>query len=387
MSAKRPLAELEESQAHLLALVADIPDADLTHQYHPDLSPLAWHLGHAAFMEAFWIRETVLGDDRLTAPLADLFRPEASPKEHRGMRLTQWPNLREFAARLFGEHVTLIQQLSEREPQSDLLRHDYLVHFLTQHNQQHAETIMQVLQQRAAADRPAHDFTTPRAIAISPERHDLPAGEVWLGSGDGPEPYDNERQRHAHPVDAFEIAAHPVSNGEYLCFILEHGYERSELWSEEGWAWRSANAVSLPDSWRQPAPHRFHAIGPRGAEPLHGDDAATGLSFYEAEAFARFAGARLPTEPEWEYAARSVESFAASTGQAWEWCANAFYAYPGFRPFPYDGYSQPWFDGKHRALRGGSRYTANKLRRPGFRNFYLPDKRHIFAGVRLTFDK
>jgi iron(II)-dependent oxidoreductase len=386
MSGHTPLAELEQSQTQLLALLTDVPDADLFRQYHPELSPLAWHLGHTAFMEAFWVRETVLGDDRLTAPLASLFRPERSPKEHRGTRLAKLPDQRQFAIRLFGEHLALLEDLRKRDPRPELLRDDYLVHFLTQHNQQHAETILQVLQQRAAADAPAYEFATPQPIEVRSEKFELPAGEVWLGSSDGPEPYDNERQRHAQPVHAFRIAARPVSNAEYLSFILDRGYERREYWSDEGWEWRSTNEITLPDSWRQPEPRRFHAIGPRGAEPLQGDNAATGLSCYEAEAFARFAGARLPTEPEWEYAARSVASFSDSTGQAWEWCASAFYPYPGYRPFPYDGYSQPWFDGKHRTLRGGSRYTATKLRRPSFRNFYLPDKRHIFAGVRLAFD-
>ncbi len=380
------LAELEDSHARLLGLLSDIPEADLLHQYHPDLSPLAWHLGHTAFTEAFWIRETIMGDDRLTAPLASLYRPELSPKPDRGPRLANMEDVRQFATRLFAQHRELLAQLETAGNEHSLLRDSYVVHFLAQHNQQHAETVMQVLQQRAGAAVSSTDFPTPTPAAADADRHTLPSGEIWLGSEGGPESYDNERPRHSRHVNAFAIATQPVRNAQYLSFVLDDGYRRREFWDEEGWAWRTAVGAEMPDSWRSPAPFRFHSISPRGAEPLHADDTASGVSYYEARAFARYAGGRLPSEAEWEYAAHAIDGFLASCGQAWEWCANAFYPYPGFRAFPYDGYSQTWFDGRHRALRGGSRYTTVKLRRPTFRNFYLPDKRHVFAGVRLAFD-
>src|SRR5262249_38865856 len=200
------------------------------------------------------------------------------------------------------------------------------------------------------------------------------------------------------PIDTFELARHPVTQAQFAAFMAAGGYRRRELWSSEGWAWREAHAVDRPFHWRRDAP----------------DHPVAGVSAHEAEAFCRRAGARLPREFEWEHAARGLVATAESGnlggvhsgttpdgsfpagrsvdgaddlfGNVWEWTASAFEPYPGFRPWPYEGYSQAWFDGQHRVLRGGSWATRPFALRRSFRNWYVAETRQIFAGFRTARD-
>ena len=141
--------------------------------------------------------------------------------------------------------------------------------------------------------------------------------------------------------------------------------------------------IHCPDHWRRNPAGHWYGIGNRGPYALTGDDILHGISRFEAVAFATWAGGRLPHEHQWEVACRLQRL--EQTGRAWEWCDNSFYPYAGFKPFPYEEYSTPWFDGQHYSLRGGSLHTRPAIKRPGFRNFYQPQMRHIFAGLRLVF--
>jgi iron(II)-dependent oxidoreductase len=212
----------------------------------------------------------------------------------------------------------------------------------------------------------------------------IPAGTAGIGHADGPEPFDNELPCHEAAVHGFSIAERPVSNAEFLGFIEAGGYREARFWAKDGRLWLHASAACAPGHWRRDDDGHYYCIGPDGPVELAPEAAVTGLSRHEAAAFAAYAGARLPEEHEWEYAMKRRPELWASTGEGWEWCANAFYPYPGFRAFPYEGYSAPWFDGRHYALRGAGPYTRPRLRRASFRNFYTADKRHIFAGVRLA---
>jgi iron(II)-dependent oxidoreductase len=175
-----------------------------------------------------------------------------------------------------------------------------------------------------------------------------------------------------------------VSNAEYLAFMEDGGYRRQALWSDAGWQWRARLSRPQPEHWCRDAAGDWLQLTPGDALPLPADGSLIGSSYFEAEAYATWAGGRLPHEYEWEAAA--AQGLLQGVGTVWEWCGNRFHPYPGFRAFPYEGYSVPWFDGGHHVLRGGSSYTQPCLRRATFRNFYTADKRHIFAGCRVAFD-
>ncbi len=371
------------ARAHELAwqAVDGLSEAEIRQQYHPDISPLGWHLGHLAFAQLYWTRE-VLDGEPLPDALKSLYFPERSPKPLRAQRLPPIEALHAFARQAHEEALARLSD-STRATRPELLHDDYLVHFLIQHNSQHVETMHQGRQARALNDYVPGEGHAPCA----PQPPVLPTLTFTdqiteIGHHGGPVPYDNELPRHAVRLQPYALAAEPVTNAQYLGFMTAGGYARRELWSEAGWHAREQIQVAAPYHWRRDADGQWVRVEPDGIAALDPDAAVSGLSHYEAQAYARYTGCRLPTEAEWEHAATSGAVLAHGT--AWEWCAEAFAPYPGFRPFPYEGYSTPWFDGRHYVLRGASRYTAAGIRRPTFRNFYTADKRHIFAGLRLA---
>lgn len=185
-------------------------------------------------------------------------------------------------------------------------------------------------------------------------------------------------------VGPVRLARRPATNAEFLGFMEDGGYRRAELWEPEGWRRRGAEGLAHPGHWREAPDGGWYEIAGPGERALETDAPVRGLSRYEAHAFAVWAGGRLPHEYEWEAAARA--GLLEGVGDAWEWCANPFHPYPGFRAFPYERYSTPWFDGRHYTLRGAGPHTRDAVRRPGFRNFYVPETRYLFAGVRPAYD-
>jgi iron(II)-dependent oxidoreductase len=208
---------------------------------------------------------------------------------------------------------------------------------------------------------------------------EIPAGSFAMGRGAEGFAYDNERPRHIARTGAYAIARRPVTNASWMGFSEGGGYERREWWSDEGWAWKQEYDITH---------HPGIAAG-------HPDAPACHVSWFEADAFARAHDARLPSEAEWERAATSAQEGAPSpiaagpldgTGQVWEWTATAFHGYPGFRAHPYREYSEVFFGEDYRVLRGGSWASSPRVATPTFRNWDLPLRRQIFAGVRLAKD-
>ncbi len=384
MSREALIDSLGRSQALVQALVADADEAAYRHQHHADLSPLGWHLGHCVYNECFWLHEKLRGDDSVTAPIADFYTPPRTPKEERGRRLPPRADLLTWAQEMQHYNLHYLRNLRPELSRHPLLQDDYLIHFLLQHNSQHYETMLMVLTQKSLGEyTPEH--AAPGALqAATPARDsiDIPGGHYRIG-GERPMAYDNELPPQQAELGPFSIARRPVSNAEYLGFIDSGGYADASLWDAAGNAWRQASGAAHPDHWRRDAEGQWQGLGVRGAYALAPEEPVSGLNHYEASAFARWAGAGLPHEYQWEAACRI--GALQQTGRVWEWCGNSFQPYDGFQPFPYDEYSQPWFDGSHYALKGGSLYTQPAIKRPSFRNFFEADKRHVFAGLRLVY--
>lgn len=376
---------LGQSQTLLLALVENTDEATCRNQYHPDLSPLGWHLGHCVYSECLWLHEKVRGDDSVTAPIADFYTPPRTPKPERGTRLPKQADLLMWAQEIQAFNLHYLRNLRAEWCAHPLLADDYLVHFLIQHNSQHYETMLMILTQKSLNAGQSGTLIPAQGLQAADLRRDsvdIPAGHYRIG-GERPTAYDNELPLQQADLGAYTISRLPVSNAEYLGFIEAGSYRDPGLWDDEGRAWLTASNVSHPDHWRQTTAGDWHAVGIHGVYALAADEPVCGISHHEASAFARWAGARLPHEYQWEAACRigALEH----TGRVWEWCGNTFQPYEGFTPFPYEEYSQSWFDNRHYSLKGGSLHTRPAVKRPSFRNFFEADKRHMFAGLRLVY--
>jgi iron(II)-dependent oxidoreductase len=357
-------------------LLGPLSDEELGAQISPIQSPLVWDYAHIAYFEELWLLRRVGG----AAPLDDRFDDLYDAFAHvRGERASL-PILRPDRARAYAEEVRgrVLDLLDGTELREDdrLLRDGFVFGMVVQHELQHRETMLQTLGLRADA-YPAPPVTRP--LDGAPGAVEIPEGSFTLGAEDAPWAYDNERQAHDVHVGAFAIDRLPARNADIAAFVADGGYDRRELWSDAGWAWRQAEGATAPLGWERDgdgwAVRRFGVL-----EALLPDAAAQHLSCHEAEAYARWAGGRLPTEPEWERAAPQLDGI----GHGWEWTSSTFRAYPGFEAFPYREYSEVFFGDEYRVLRGASWATDPIVARTTFRNWDYPQRRQIFSGVRVA---
>jgi gamma-glutamyl hercynylcysteine S-oxide synthase len=402
-------AALAEARDRTLRLVAPIADDDLDRVHSPLMSPLAWDLGHIAAFEDLWLCGHAGGLEPLRPDLMAVYDASETPRAERG----DIPYLRRDAALEYmgevRERALAVLERVDLSPDGDRLNaNGFVWDLLIQHEHQHNETMLQTLQLAQpgvlAPDRSAHagELDDRPAVAGGPAHDDSDAVSVAAGSfviGDAGTgfAYDNERPRHEVDVPAFAIDRKPVTNGAYLRFVQDGGYERPELWSEAGWAWRSEEAARGPLYWTgNGQERRFDRV-----EPLELGLPVMHVSWFEADAYARWADGRLPTEVEWEKAATVVGGDERGhldqldfgpgpagpfVGDCWEWTASVLGGYPGFRAFPYPEYSEVFFDSGYRVLRGASWATRPSVARVTFRNWDLPQRRQIFAGFRCAYD-
>jgi iron(II)-dependent oxidoreductase len=300
----------------------------------------------------------------LRGDLADLYDAFETPRATRGdIPFLRGDDVFDYLAAVRGRALEVLAHVGPGD--------GTLFEMVIRHEAQHNETMRQTLflaglpggrpAGRAGCDAP-HDWI------------EVPAGRFDMGAPSAGFAFDNERPRHAVELPAFKIARRPVTNGSWMHFCEGGGYERREWWSDEGWAWKEEYDITHPEGWT--------ADGPSDDDNrpvLH-------VSWFEADAFARAHGARLPTEAEWEKAATWTQEPSQEIGRAWEWTSTHFHGYPGFVAYPYREYSEVFFGDGYRVLRGASWATEARVRSITFRNWDLPQRRQIFAGVRLAKD-
>jgi iron(II)-dependent oxidoreductase len=361
--AEQMLMAMDDARERTLALVAELSDEELERVHSPIMSPLAWDLGHIAAYEDLWLANRLGGLPPLRPDLAECYDAFETPRAIRGEIEALGP----AAARAYLSQVRerTCEVIAERGTGDGVI-----CEMVVRHELQHSETMRQTL---AIAGLLGQGEPALEPLD-GPERWlRVAAGAFAMGADADGFAYDNERPRHAVEVSAVSIARHPVSNESWMRFSEGGGYERREWWSREGWAWKEEHDITH---------HPTIAAGHPEAPVCH-------VSWFEADAFARAHGARLPTEAEWEKATtwtqRSAEGL-AGVGQVWEWTGSTFGGYPGFVPYPYREYSEVFFGDAYRVLRGGSWATHPRVASVTFRNWDLPQRRQIFAGVRLARD-
>lgn len=380
-------ARYREVRERTVALTASLSAEDCQVQSMPDASPAKWHLAHTT-----WFFETfVLAGGRQHSPFDEDFEylfnsyyngvGKQPVRAERG--LVTRPSLKGVLA--YRAHVDdRMAALLSDDPGADARA---LVELGINHEQQHQELILTDIQHAFWSNplRPAYGAGAP-----VPGRADGPAAFVGHPGGlslvgAAPEgfAYDNERPRHRVWLEPFEIGTRLVTNAEYRSFIDDRGYERHGLWLSDAWALIRERGWRRPLYWNASLDAEFTLAGER---ELHGDAPVTHLSFYESDAFARWAGARLPTEAEWETAA-SAGGLQQLYDAAWQWTASAYLGYPGFRPThgSIGEYNGKFMSGQM-ALRGGSCLTAPGHTRSTYRNFFPPSARWQCAGLRLARD-
>jgi iron(II)-dependent oxidoreductase len=427
-SSKELIAAVSDAYERTLELVGDLSDEQLLGPCLPTVNPLLWEIGHVAWFQEKWALRHTAGHAPLR-PEADSLYDSATIAHDTRWDLPLYSRV-ETLAYLRDVRDGIVSRLRQTEPTKD---DAYFILLGVFHEDMHTEAFTYTRQR--------HAYTAPRLGCVShpadacgeePEEESapLPGGDAYFPGGDfslGADPgdpfvFDNEKWGHVVRLEPFWIAKVPVTQSEYADFVLSGGYECQELWSAEGWAWRSSGDVRSPLYWRQEGGgwarrdfDRWVPLEPR-RPMLH-------VNWHEASAYCRWARRRLPTEAEWELAASwdakagrkrrypwgdeppsperanldwrsmgclDVEALPAGDsalgcrqmiGNGWEWTQTEFAPYPGFVVDPYKEYSEPWFH-DHKVLRGGSWTTRSRLIRNTWRNFYKPDRCDVWAGFR-----
>ncbi len=358
---------LREVRERTLALVAPFSHAELERVQHPLMSPLDWDLGHIAAYEDLWLVHRHGGEPLLRADLANVYDAFETPRAVRGdIPFLRGDDVFDYIAAVRTRTLEVLDRVGPGD--------GTLFQMVVRHEAQHNETMRQTLflgGLQGGRPEPTARDTAPSAAG---DWLHIPAGTFEMGAPAGGFAFDNERPRHPIDVGAFAIARRPVSNATWMHFVEGGGYERREWWSDEGWAWKEEYDISRPEGWTADgtAEDDHHPV-------LH-------VSWFEADALARSHGARMPTEAEWERAATWDRDPLQDTGYAWEWTSSHFDGYPGFEAHPYREYSEVFFGDGYRVLRGHSWATEPRVRSITFRNWDLPLRRQIFAGVRLAKD-
>ena len=425
---KQAIADLlTEARDRTLLLVSTVSDEDLHRQHDPLMSPIIWDIGHIAHFEELWLTQNLDGPIEFSE-MPGLYNPFEHPRATRASLAL--PTLSEMTARLREIRARVLDRLEsvEFDDANPLLRDAYVYNMVLQHEYQHNETILQTLQLKKG-----DPYRAPRQISFgarkvaSPEMVPFGGGQVSIGTDDRSSAYDNERPKHLIDIPPFQIDRYPASNAQFLEFISDRGYARKEFWSDGGKRWLAESGATAPKYWSR-AGDGWTTQTMDTTRPVDLTRPVCHVCYYEAEAFAAWAGKRLPTEAEWEVAASwnpstrraqtfpwgdspadsksaNIDQLAFDTapigthdrnvspigcygmiGDVWEWTSSDFTGYPGFQSFPYKEYSEEFFGPDYKILRGGSWATRPGAIRNTFRNWDYPIRRQIFSGFRCARD-
>ncbi len=396
-----------------VAIAAPLSDADATIQPHPDASPAKWHLAHTTwFFETFVLRDHVAGHRPYNERYAYLFNSyyEAEGARHardrRGMLAR--PSLDEILAWRTATDAALTDALPSLPPAAR-----DLVTLGINHEQQHQELMLTDLLAAFAAN------PVDPAVWNQPRNQPAPMGGfgwkegatgiVEIGHSGPGFAFDSEGPRHTELLHPHALADRPVTNSEWQAFIADGGYTRPEHWLADGWAWVKREGIEAPLYWRRDGEGGWLSFALDGLRPIHPAAPVTHISHYEADAYARWAGARLPTEAEWESAAQGLDPAAGTQldsagpvrpraarwsdspgqmfGDVWEWTGSAFLPFPGFTPAKgaVGEYNGKFMSGQA-VLKGASCATPRGHSRASYRNFFYPWQRWQFTGLRLAKD-
>ncbi|HEV7863884.1 MAG TPA: ergothioneine biosynthesis protein EgtB [Acidimicrobiia bacterium] len=410
--------DLDGARRRSLDLLDPLSEEDQLAQHSPLMSPLVWDLAHVGHYEELWLLRAVARTQPIDPAHDDIYDAFRHVRKERAKLAILGPAETRSHIAMVRDRVLDVLDRVELDPARSpappgLLTQGFVYGMVAQHEHQHDETILATLQLMASA--------YPHGAAPAPAGRPLPAAEVLIpggpflmGTDTEPFAYDNERPAHVVDVGPFFIDTAPVTNRAYLAFVESGGYDEPRVWSEAGWAHRQEAGLASPQFWQREGGGSWSVLryGQRLDLPL--EEPVQHVSWYEADAYARFAGKRLPTEAEWEKAAAgaSAEPRAANLGQrhfgpapvgaypegasrygvqqmlgdVWEWTASDFDAYPGFVTFPYKEYSEVFYGSDYKVLRGGSWATSPLVARTTFRNWDYPIRRQIFAGFRCARD-
>lgn len=417
---------LVRSRNRSAALTDCIDETELMAQHSPLMSPLVWDLAHIGSQEELWLVRDVGGRDPVRPDIDELY----DAFKHSRSSRTSLPLLTPEEARVYVQTVrdkawdVLDHSTFEGRP---VEKHGFAFGMIAQHEQQHDETMLATHQLRSGPAVLTAPAPPDSEVPVSGETV-IAGGPFSMGTSLDPWALDNERPAHVVHVPTFAIDRAPITNGQFMTFIADGGYERRELWSERGWQHRLDADLTAPQFWECDSDGTWwrRSFGVR--RPVRTRQPVVHVSWFEADAYARWAGKRLPTEAEWEKAARfdsetrtsraypwgDAEPTAAHAnlnqrhlepadvgaypvgasaagvhqliGDVWEWTSSDFEPYPGFEAFPYAEYSEVFLRGDYKVLRGGSFGTDEVACRGTFRNWDHPIRRQIFSGFRLARD-
>jgi iron(II)-dependent oxidoreductase len=399
-----------DARSRTLDLVRDLSDDELRVPLLRTINPFVWEIGHAAYFQEYWVLRHAAGHAPLMAA-ADTWYDSAKVAHDMRWDLPL-PNRSATIDYLEATRDKVLDRIAGFSLDD---RDVYFILLSIFHEDMHDEAFT-ITRQTLGYRAPIFSAPAPATHAncsTGPLPGDVmvPAGAYRIGStAEDGFIFDNEKWAHTVNLPAFQIARAPVAQSGFLEFVEDGGYTRRELWNAESWAWREREHAEHPIYWK-PDPERgwMRRHFDRWI-PLEPHRPVANVSWFEADAYCRWAGRRLPTEFEWEAAATGIEAPAAVSvnldwtadgccdvgghsdgdsafgcrqmiGNVWEWTASDFLPYPGFSEDPYKEYSSPWF-GNHKTLRGGAWSTRSRLIRPAYRNFYTPDRRDIWAGFR-----